>query len=175
MIYRSLYITPDGYDDLIMESDGTALKALCFKNSSDISKLSTREVTDAELDIFDAARAWLDVYFSGRDPGAAPNCSIDGLTPFRARVIAAMNEIPFGQTVTYGDIAKRLAAESGIESMSAQAVGGAVGWNPLCIIVPCHRVVGAYGALTGYGGGIKNKVKLLENEGHDMTRFSLPR
>lgn len=86
-----------------------------------------------------------------------------------------MNKIPYGKTVTYNDIAKEIAQNRGIEKMSAQAVGGAVGWNPICIIVPCHRVVGTNGSLTGYGGGIQNKVKLLEIENNDMSKFTIPK
>ena len=86
-----------------------------------------------------------------------------------------MNKIPYGRTITYNDIAKEIAKNKGIKRMSAQAVGGAVGWNPICIIVPCHRVVGTNGSLTGYGGGIKNKVKLLELEKNDMSKFTIPK
>ena len=86
-----------------------------------------------------------------------------------------MCEIPFGETVTYGEIAERIAKERGLEKMSAQAVGGAVGHNPICIIVPCHRVVGTNGSLTGYGGGIMRKKMLLELEGADMSRFTIPK
>ena len=86
-----------------------------------------------------------------------------------------MNRIPFGQVISYNDIAKEIADSKGIKKMSAQAVGGAVGWNPICIIIPCHRVVGTNGNLTGYGGGIQNKIKLLEIEKHDMNKFSMPK
>lgn len=89
---------------------------------------------------------------------------INNLTQFRKEVIEIMNAIPFGSTITYNDIAKEIAKKHGIKRMSAQAVGGAVGWNPICIIVPCHRVIGSNGALTGYGGGISNKIALLLNE-----------
>lgn len=85
-----------------------------------------------------------------------------------------MNEIPFGKTLTYNDIAKTIAKKRGIERMSSQAVGGAVGWNPICIIIPCHRVVGTNGSLTGYGGGIKNKVALLTLEKNDISKFFVP-
>ena len=85
-----------------------------------------------------------------------------------------MCEIPFGETVTYGWIADKLAKERGLERMSAQAVGGAVGHNPICIIVPCHRVIGSNGSLTGYGGGILRKKALLELEGNDMNQFIIP-
>ena len=85
-----------------------------------------------------------------------------------------MCEIPYGKTVTYGWIAEQIAKESGLDRMSAQAVGGAVCHNPICIIVPCHRVIGANGSLTGYGGGIQRKKALLELEGNDMSRFTIP-
>ena len=95
---------------------------------------------------------------------------MDGLTPFRREVADAMLAIPFGETATYGDIAAALAKKHGIAKMSAQAVGGAVGWNPICIIVPCHRVVGAGQGLVGYGGGIRNKAGLLSLEGRSSSR-----
>ena len=85
-----------------------------------------------------------------------------------------MNEIPFGETITYNDISRKIAEGRGIERMSSQAVGGAVGWNPICIIIPCHRVVGSNGSLTGYGGGIKNKVALLTHEKNDMNKYFVP-
>ena len=89
-------------------------------------------------------------------------------------VVEEMNSIPYGQTVTYNDIARKIAEKKGLKKMSAQAVGGAVGWNPICIIIPCHRVVGSNGSLTGYGGGIQNKVGLLTLEKNDMSRFTVP-
>ena len=85
-----------------------------------------------------------------------------------------MKDIPYGEVITYGDIADGIAKKRGLFRMSSQAVGGAVGWNPICIIIPCHRVVGSNGSLTGYGGGISNKIKLLELEGHDMNDFIIP-
>lgn len=86
-----------------------------------------------------------------------------------------MNKIPYGETITYNDISKIIAEKRGIVRMSSQAVGGAVGWNPICIIIPCHRVVGTNGSLTGYGGGIKNKVALLTLEKNDMSKFFIPK
>ena len=86
-----------------------------------------------------------------------------------------MNEISYGTTITYNDIAKKIANQRGIKKMSSQAVGGAVGWNPICIIIPCHRVVGSNGNLTGYGGGLKNKVALLKLEKNDMSQFFIPK
>lgn len=86
-----------------------------------------------------------------------------------------MLKIPFGATTTYGEIAKNIASKKGLEKMSAQAVGGAVGWNPVCIVVPCHRVLGSDGSLTGYGGGIKNKIALLKIEEIAAEKFTLPK
>lgn len=86
-----------------------------------------------------------------------------------------MIKIPYGETITYNDIAKTIARKKGIKKMSAQAVGGAVGWNPICIIIPCHRVVGANGNLTGYGGGIQNKIELLKIEKNNMDEFRMPK
>ncbi len=109
-----------------------------------------------------------------KNPDFVPEYRIENLTPFRKQVVDIMNKIPFGKVITYNDIAKEIAKSRNIKKMSAQAVGGAVGWNPICIIIPCHRVVGTNGSLTGYGGGIKNKVKLLEIEGNDMSKFTIP-
>ena len=95
-------------------------------------------------------------------------------TPFRKQVWKIMLSIPYGKTMTYGEIAKRIAEQSGIQKMSAQAVGGAVGHNSISLIIPCHRVVGTNGSLTGYAGGIDKKVRLLQLEGTDMSHFSIP-
>ena len=107
---------------------------------------------------------WLEIYFSGHDPGPVPPLRMNG-SPFRRRVWEILREIPYGRTVTYGEIAARIAEERGLKRMSAQAVGGAVGSNPIAILVPCHRVIGADGSLTGYAGGILRKKALLELEG----------
>lgn len=117
---------------------------------------------------------WLDLYFSGKDPGFTPAYRIHGLTDFRNDVSQLMLEIPLGQLSTYGELARKLAERRGLDKMSARAVGGAVGWNPICIIIPCHRVIGSSGSLTGYGGGIGNKVNLLRLEGHDMSQYTIP-
>lgn len=127
------------------------------------------------MPIFDKTIKWLDIYFSGQEPDFTPEYKIEKLTPFRKQVIDIMNKIPYGKTITYNDIAKEIAKSKGIEKMSAQAVGGAVGWNPICIIIPCHRVVGTNGSLVGYSGGINNKIKLLEIEKNDMNKFTVPK
>ena len=118
-----------------------------------------------ELPIFNETCLWLDCYFGGRQPNTVPEYIIEKPTPFRQKVLNIVSQIPFGKTVTYGEIAAEIAHQNGIVKMSAQAVGGAVGWNPICIIIPCHRVMGANHRLTGYGGGIANKLALLRLEG----------
>ena len=157
------YKTPKGLDDLVMTSDGEVLTGLSFIGSG---KLEARE-TDPKLVTLPAFREcirWLDIYFSGREPGFLPPYRLDGATAFRIEVSRLMLEIPFGKTVTYGELATKIARHRGMSKMSAQAIGGAVGWNPLCIIIPCHRVVGANGQMTGYGGGLHNKIALLAHE-----------
>ena len=108
-------------------------------------------------------RKWLDVYFSGKEPDFTPPLRME-TTPFRKAVWEILLTIPFGQTMTYGEIADMIAGRTGLEKMSAQAVGGAVGHNAISLIIPCHRVVGSNGSLTGYAGGIEKKVKLLTME-----------
>jgi methylated-DNA-[protein]-cysteine S-methyltransferase len=159
-----LYSTPEGFDDLLMCTDGEVLTGLWFAGSRDENKhplgvVETRRTKSLPPVIHDTYR-WLDLYFTGRQPDFTPAYRMEGLTPFRKAVLDIVSEIPFGHTLTYGEIAIRLKINS------AQAVGGAVGWNPICLIVPCHRVMGANGKLTGYGGGLHNKIVLLKLEGY---------
>ena len=174
MIYRFKYETPKQFSNIIMNSDGEYLTGLWFENSKDTLK-HKKEGKEKNLAIFQETTKWLDIYFSGNISDFVPKYKIENLTTFRKEVINIMNKIPYGETVTYNDISKTIARNRGIQRMSAQAVGGAVGWNPICIIIPCHRVVGSNGSLTGYGGGIKNKVALLELEKNDMSRFFIPK
>lgn len=163
MDYKWKYHTPDGFDDMVMSSDGEYLTGLWFECSKYVSgKVLAGE--ERELSIFRETARWLDTYFGGQEPDFTPAYRMEYLTSFRQEVVDIMNRIPFGDTVTYGEIAKEIANTRGLKRMSAQAVGGAVGWNPICIIVPCHRVVGTDGSLTGYGGGIENKAALLAHE-----------
>ena len=155
---------------MVMSSDGEVLTGLRFINSQNQSKY-TMEFEEKDLPVFCSTKEWLDIYFSGRSPDFTPAYRIDRFTPFRKEVSDIMQSIPFGHTMTYGEIAALIAQKRGIKRMSAQAVGGAVGWNPLCIIIPCHRVLGAGRSLTGYGGGIKNKIALLKLEG--ITDFKM--
>lgn len=166
MNYICKYKTPDGFGDLVMCGDGEALTGLWFEGSRDDCR-DTRGYESRETPVLRDARRWLDEYFAGHDPGFTPNYRIEGLTTFRQAVIDEMLRIPYGTTVSYGDVAKAIEKKRG-GRVSAQAVGGAVGWNPICIIIPCHRVIGADGTLTGYGGGLGNKVSLLEHEGVDV-------
>ena len=164
MLYQFKYQTPDGFNDLLMRSDGECLVGLWFENSVDAKK-KILHCAEKDLPIFCETCRWLDEYFSGRQPDFTPQYTIENPTSFRREVLDIVKDIPFGKTITYGEIAAQIAKRHGIGKISAQAVGGAVGWNPICLIVPCHRVVGANGKLTGYGGGINNKIALLKLEG----------
>ena len=169
MIFKLTYSTPKGFSDVTMTSDGEVLTGLHFVGSRKAAE-GCRDCAEREPPVFRETRRWLDEYFAGRAPDFSPAYRFDGLTPFRKDVIDALLAIPFGETAAYGDIAAALAKKRGQKKMSARAVGGAVGWNPICIIIPCHRVVGATGALVGYGGGIKNKIALLAHEAIDNTK-----
>ena len=170
MFYHK-YNSPLGI--IVMQSDGEVLIGLWFENGVDSAKLNLGE--EKELLIFKKTVKWLDIYFGGTNPNFIPKYKILNMTPFRELVIKIIEKIPYGKTISYNDIALKIAKQLGIKKMSPQAVGNAVGWNPICIIVPCHRVVGANGNLTGYRGGLKNKVELLRLEHNDMNKFSMPK
>ena len=125
--------------------------------------------------IFGEAKKWLDRYFAGKKPDIAELALAPIGGEFRQSVWKILCEIPYGEVASYGSIAKKMAAKTGRESMSGQAVGGAVGHNPISIIIPCHRVVGSNGSLTGYSGGLRIKAKLLELEGADMSGLFMPK
>lgn len=162
--YKWKYETPEGFSDIWMRSDGQVLTGLWFSGSRNLSKF-VGNCEECWTEGFEEAVRWLDIYFSGQQPDFLPAYRLDGLTEFRRDVVECMLQVTWGETTTYGEIAARMAEKRGLTHMSAQAVGGAVGWNPLCILVPCHRVVGADGNLTGYSGGIENKQALLKLEG----------
>lgn len=174
MLYKYKYQTPNGFSNVLMSSDGEYLTGLWFEGSRDATKHEIN-CEEKELPIFQETSKWLDIYFSGKEPDFIPKYKIENLTPFRQEVIDIMNSIDYGNTLTYDDISKIIAKKRGLKRMSGQAVGGAVGWHPICIIIPCHRVVGTNGNLTGYGGGIKNKVALLTLEKNDMDKFFAPK
>ena len=172
-MYKCEYKTPKEFSNIIMNSDGENLTGLWFEGSRD-SKKHISDCEEKELQIFDETKKWLDIYFQGKIPDFTPKYKINNLTQFRKEVIDIMNSIEYGKTLTYKDISKIIAKTRKVEKMSSQAVGGAVGWNPICIIIPCHRVVGTNGSLTGYGGGIKNKIELLKLEGINIEEYFIP-
>ena len=161
MLYTSHYASPLGGMTLV--SDGTALVGLYFDGQKYAAEGLDATRTQKNLPIFEEARRWLDVYFSGRKPDFTPPTAPAG-TAFQQSVWEILRTIPYGQTVTYGAIARRIEQNTGCR-MSAQAVGGAVGRNPISILIPCHRVIGADGSLTGYAGGLDKKEALLRLEG----------
>lgn len=161
MLYTSHYASPLGGMTLV--SDGTALVGLYFDGQKYAAEGLDATRTQKNLPIFEEARRWLDVYFSGRKPDFMPALAPHG-TAFQQSVWEILRTIPYGQTVTYGAIARRIEQNTGCR-MSAQAVGGAVGRNPISILIPCHRVIGADGSLTGYAGGLDKKESLLRWEG----------
>ena len=169
--YTYSYSSPLG--GITLASDGTALTGLWFDGQKYFAATLPQAHTEKPLPVFDQTARWLDLYFSGQAPDFTPPLALSG-TPFRQAVAKIMLTIPYGQTITYGQIATRMARQQGVKAMSAQAVGGAVGHNPISIIIPCHRVVGSGGSLTGYAGGIDKKIQLLRLEGADLTGLTVP-
>jgi methylated-DNA-[protein]-cysteine S-methyltransferase len=170
--YTNKYHSPLG--GITMASNGEALTGLWFDHQKYFGDTLSAENEERDLPIFEQARRWLNLYFCGENPDFTPPLSLYA-TPFRLAVWEILKSIPYGQVMTYGDIASVIAKQMGLKSMSAQAVGGAVGHNPLSIIIPCHRVVGSNGSLTGYAGGIDKKVKLLALEKTDGRRLFVPK
>ncbi len=159
---------------ITLASDGTALAGLWFDGQKYFGDTLSAEHREGALPVFAQTVRWLDCYFSGKDPGFTPPL-VMRTTPFRKTVWEILLSIPFGQTMTYGEIAGRIAEKRGLPGMSAQAVGGAVGHNSISLIIPCHRVVGANGSLTGYAGGLDKKLRLLALEDIDTAAFSVPK
>ena len=160
MDYTFHYTSPLG--GITLASDGDALFGLWFDGQKHYADVLQSPHREADLPVFQETCRWLDLYFSGRDPGFIPKLCLRG-TRFRKEVWEVLLCIPFGKMMTYGEIAAVIAANRGIEKMSAQAVGGAVGHNPVSLIIPCHRVVGV-GGLTGYAAGVDKKIRLLSME-----------
>lgn len=161
MRYTSQYHSPIG--EILLAADDTGLTGLWFAGQKYFARGLDSGHETRETAVLADAKRWLDIYFSGREPDFTPPLHAAG-TAFQNEVWAILRTIPYGQTVTYGEIAARIAARRGLAHMSAQAVGGAVGHNAVSIIVPCHRVVGSDGSLTGYAGGLDRKIALLRLE-----------
>lgn len=172
MVYTCRYNSPLG--GILLAVDEIGLTGLWFDGQKYFARNLPAERTEQETSVLAEAKRWLDIYFSGREPDFLPPLHPIG-SAFRQAVWTILLQIPYGQTTTYGEIARQLAGTAGLSRMSAQAVGGAVGHNEISIIIPCHRVVGTSGSLTGYAGGIERKVKLLELEQTDMTGFFVPK
>ena len=170
--YVSRYVSPLGC--ITLASDGKFLVGLWLEGQEDGRESLKSSPMEKELPVFVQTKKWLDLYFAGEEPKFVPPLKLCD-SPFRKRVQEIMLEIPYGKTMTYGEIAKIIAKEKGVERMSAQAIGGAVGHNTISIIVPCHRVVGSNGSLTGYGGGLDKKIQLLQIEKADLSRLFDPR
>nr|WP_296482533.1 methylated-DNA--[protein]-cysteine S-methyltransferase [uncultured Acetatifactor sp.] len=172
MEYIQYYESPMGR--ILMSCDGKALNGLWFVDQKYYAAALSEEHQEKNTVVFDRAREWLGIYFQGREPDFTPPLSMK-TTPFRKRVWEILLTIPYGHTMTYGEIAGRIALEKGFSHMSAQAVGGAVGHNAVSLIIPCHRVVGTDGSLTGYAGGIDRKAKLLTLEKVNMSSLFAPK
>ena len=165
MTVAASYPSPLG--EMLLTADTAGLTGLWFVGQKYFPQDLEENRQKADLPIFQEVKRWLDIYFSGREPDFMPPLHLTG-TPFQKEVWDILLTIPYGKTLTYGDIANQLAAKRGLTHMSAQAVGGAVGRNPVSIIVPCHRCVGSKGQLTGYAGGIDKKKALLALEKADI-------
>ena len=171
MQYTAAYQSSVG--DVLLAADETGLTGLWFEGEKFYALSLDPEHEERETPIFAITRRWLDIYFSGHEPDFMPPVHMIG-SEFRRCVWELLLRIPYGTTVTYGDLARQVARRRGLRRMSAPAVGGAVGHNEISIIVPCHRVVGTNGSLTGYAGGVDKKRRLLELEGVDMEKFFVP-
>lgn len=159
---------------LLLAADDIGLTHLALPNQRYQPTFPDAHPAKPELPPFAATCRWLDDYFAGRQPAVLPPLHLQG-SDFQRAVWQLLLTIPYGETTTYGAIAQEIARQRGLPRMSAQAVGGAVGRNPIGIIIPCHRVVGSNGSLTGYGGGIDKKIALLQHEGVDMSRLFVPK
>ncbi len=172
MQFISHYRSPLG--DILLAADEAGLTGLWFEGQKYFARTISQNREERELPAIPLAKRWLDEYFSGQEPSFSVPLHLSG-TDFQNEVWSILAEIPYGQTITYSEIARQLAERRGLTGMSAQAVGGAVGHNPISIIVPCHRVVGANGSLTGYAGGIERKLALLKLENVNTDDFILPK
>lgn len=174
MLYKTIYESSLG--NILIVSDENNIIGLWFEGQKYFLANIKDDIRQKDdLPILQSAKLWLDQYFAGQKPNIADLKLAPRGNDFRLTVWKILCEIPYGQLTTYGEIAKKVAIVMNKESMSAQAVGGAVGHNPISIIIPCHRVVGSHGSLTGYAGGIDKKIKLLQLEGVDTKQLMIPK
>ena len=172
MTFIQHYNSPLG--GILLAADEIGLTGLWFNGQKYFARSLPAGYTEQNTQALSEAKRWLEVYFTGKKPDFMPPLHIVG-SAFRRAVWEILLQIPYGKTTTYGEIARQLAKKQKLPRMSAQAVGGAVGHNEISIIIPCHRVVGTNGSLTGYAGGIDKKIKLLELEHTDMSSFFVPK
>lgn len=172
MTFVQHYDSPLGR--IFLAADEAGMTGLWFEGQKYFAQGLPAAHTRQDTPVLSEARRWLDVYFTGREPDFLPPLHPAG-SPFRQAVWALLLQIPYGETTTYGQLARQLEKRQGLPRVSAQAVGGAVGHNPLSILIPCHRVVGTNGSLTGYAGGIEKKVALLTLEHADLSGFFVPK
>ncbi len=172
MQWTNQYVSPLG--TILLAADEQGLTGLWFEGQKYYALKLSKDAQAGTQHVLDEAKRWLDAYFSGLTPDFQLPLHLLG-TPFQNAVWQLMCEIPYGRTATYGELARRYAQQKGLAHMSAQAVGNAVGKNPISIIIPCHRVVGTSGSLTGYAGGMERKIALLRLEGAYQERFFVPR
>ena len=161
MQYIMRYDSPIGR--MLLASDGQALTGAWFEGQRYFAAGLTAEREQKPLPVLEQAARWLDVYFSGKDPGCTPPLKPTG-TPFQTAVWALLVQIPYGAVATYGDLARELERQGSRQKTSARAVGGAAGRNPVSVFIPCHRVIGTDGSLTGYAAGLEIKKSLLALE-----------
>ena len=159
---------------ITISAKNNQITGLWFDDQKYFGSTLPENYTEKTLLVFEETKRWLDIYFSGKAPDFTPPILMEA-TPFRKAVWNILLTIPFGQTMTYGEIADKIARQKGLDRMSAQAVGGATGHNPISLIIPCHRVVGTNGSLTGYAGGIEKKKRLLTLEKADMSALFIPK
>lgn len=175
MVYYSKYPSPLGELTLACDGRGEALVGLWLEGQKYFpAALPERPQAKDGLPVFCQVGQWLERYFAGERPGPSELRLAPVGSAFRREVWDILRRIPYGQVTTYGEIGKQVAAGRGLAGMSPQAVGGAVGHNPISIIIPCHRVVGSGGSLTGYSGGLERKIWLLKHEGVDMSGLYRP-
>ncbi len=176
MYYSTAYLSPVGVITLACDNDGGHLTGLWIEGQKYHGGTIPEAMEEEDgKPVFESAKKWLDRYFDGGKPGISELPLAPIGSGFRQVIWNILCEIPYGEVISYGEIARKAAARMGKKSMSGQAVGGAVGHNPISIIIPCHRVVGSNGSLTGYAGGIQTKIKLLQLEGADTPRLFVPK